>query len=195
MWTIEEKQLRQDSTGWWNAPNAVSLSRIVLAPVIAWEIWADNSRLALAFFALAAATDFLDGFLARTAQATTRLGVYLDPIADKILLTVVYVALGFTGRVPLWFVAIVFGRDLALVVASAIAMKVSSYNNYRPTIWGKISTFWQIVAAVAAIASADSVYTKDVIYLSAAATVWSAIHYTYRGIWFFVVKSRAKNLK
>jgi cardiolipin synthase len=193
MWTIEEKQLSQDSSGWWNAPNAVSFTRILLAPVIAWAIWADNSRLALAFFALAAATDFLDGFLARTAQATTRLGVYLDPIADKILLSVVYIALGVTSRVPLWFVSIVFGRDLALIVASAIAMKVSSYDNYRPTIWGKISTLWQIVAAVAAIASAESVYTRDIVYISATATVWSAIHYTYRGIWFFVVKSRAKS--
>jgi phosphatidylglycerophosphate synthase len=69
-------------------------------------------------------------------------------------------------------------------------MKVSSYDNYRPTIWGKISTFWQIVAAVAAIASADSVYTRDIVYVSALATLWSAVHYTYRGIAFFVVKSR-----
>ena len=190
MRTVEEKQLTENSTGWWNAPNAVSLTRIFLAPVVAWAIWADRSNLALAFFALAAATDFLDGFLARTAQATTRLGVYLDPIADKILLSVVYIALGFTGRVPLWFVGIVFGRDLALLAASAIAMKVSSYNNYRPTIWGKISTFWQIVAAVAAIASASSVVTRDIIYFSAVATLWSAVHYTYRGIAFFVVKSR-----
>ncbi len=190
MWTIEEKQLRQESAGWWNAPNAVSLTRILLAPVIAWAIWVDNSRLALAFFALAAATDFLDGFLARTAKATTRLGVYLDPIADKILLSVVYIALGLTRRVPLWFVCIVFGRDLALIVASAIAMKVSSYDNYRPTIWGKISTFWQIVAAVAAIASATSVVTRDIIFFSAMATLWSAVHYTYRGIAFFVVKNR-----
>jgi cardiolipin synthase len=192
MRTVEEKQLKQNSTGWWNAPNAVSLTRIFLAPVIAWAIWADRSTLALACFALAAATDFLDGFLARTAQATTRLGVYLDPIADKILLSVVYIALGFTGRVPLWFVAIVFGRDLALIVASAIAMKVSSYNNYKPTIWGKISTFWQIVAAVAAIASATSVVTRDIIYCSAVATLWSAVHYTYRGIAFFVVRDNPR---
>jgi cardiolipin synthase (CMP-forming) len=182
MRTVEEKQL--------NAPNAVSLTRIFLAPVIAWAIWANHSNAALALFALAAITDFLDGYLARSAQATTRLGIYLDPIADKILLSVVYIALGFTARVPLWFVAIVFGRDLALIVASAIAMKVSTYNNYKPTIWGKISTFWQIVAAVAAIASAESPITQAIVYFSAAATIWSAIHYTYRGINYFVVKSR-----
>jgi cardiolipin synthase (CMP-forming) len=186
MWTVEEKQLRQPGSGWWNAPNAVSLARIFLAPVIAWAIWANYSSLALALFALAALTDFLDGFLARTASATTSLGVYLDPIADKVLLSVVYIALGFTARVPFWFVAIVFGRDLALVLASAIAMKVSSYNNYRPTIWGKISTFWQIVAAIAAIAAPLSPATRFIVCLSATATVFSAVHYTYRGISFFV---------
>jgi cardiolipin synthase len=190
MRTIEEKQLTEQKSAWWNAPNAVSLTRIFLAPIIAWAIWADHSYLALAFFALAALTDFLDGFLARTAQATTRLGIYLDPIADKILLSVVYIMLGYLGRFPLWFVSIVFGRDLALVIASAIAMKVSSYDNYRPTIWGKISTFWQILAAVAAIISAQSIITKQMILVSAAATVWSAIHYTYRGIAFFVVRPK-----
>jgi cardiolipin synthase len=187
MRTIEEKQLKRKS-GWWNAPNAISLTRIFLAPLIAWTIAVNYPKTALALFALAAITDFLDGFLARTAQSATRLGLYLDPIADKILLTAVYLALGFTRRAPLWFVAIVFGRDLALVVASAIAMKFSSYNNYRPTIWGKISTFWQIAAAVSAIASPDSVFTHDLILLSATATVWSAVHYTYRGISFFVVR-------
>ena len=190
MRTVEEKQLNEVSPGWWNAPNAVSLTRIFLAPVIAWAIWADQPKLALSLVAIAAATDFLDGYLARTAKATSRLGIYLDPIADKILLSVVYIALGFTERVPVWFVAIVFGRDFALVVASAIAMKVSTYNDYRPTIWGKISTFWQIAAAVAAIANATSLFTHDVVFLSAALTLWSAVHYTYRGIAYFVVKAR-----
>jgi cardiolipin synthase len=188
MRTVEEKQLKSGSSGWWNAPNAVSLTRIFLAPVIAWAIWADSSKLALILFAAAAVTDFLDGFLARTRHVSTRLGVYLDPIADKILLSVVYIALGFTNRVPLWFVAIVFGRDVALVIASLIAMKFSSYKNYRPTVWGKISTFCQIVTAVAAIISADSPITRDIVYVSAAATIWSAIHYTYRGVSHFVTK-------
>ena len=186
MRTVEEKQLTNKQSVWWNAPNAVSLTRIFLAPFVAYAIWANHEYIALALVALAAVTDFLDGFLARTRKDTTPLGVYLDPIADKILLTVIFIALGFTGHVPIWYVAIVFGRDLALIVASAIAMKVSSYNNYRPTIWGKISTFWQIAAAVAAIAAPAAEFTHTVVYISGAATVWSAIHYTWRGVSFFV---------
>lgn len=108
-----------------------------MAPLVAWAILANQNQLALGLFCLAAATDFLDGYLARNAAATTVVGQYLDPIADKLLLCVVFIALGIAGRVPVWFVAIIFGRDLALLVASAIAMKVSSYNNYRPTVWGR----------------------------------------------------------
>jgi cardiolipin synthase len=186
MRTVEEKQLNKPPSGWWNAPNAISLTRICLAPPVAYAIWANHEYYALMLLALAAVTDFLDGFLARTRHVTTPFGVYLDPIADKILLTVVYAALGFTARVPLWFVGIVFGRDLALIVASAIAMKFSSYNNYRPTIWGKLSTFWQIVAAISAIPAPESSWTHAAVSISATATVWSAIHYTYRGISFFV---------
>jgi cardiolipin synthase len=184
--SIKEKQLKTAVSEWWSAPNAISLTRLILAPVVAWAVWKDHGEIALALFVLAAATDFFDGFLARSTHTSTALGVYLDPIADKVLLSAVYIALGVTGRVPLWFVAIVFGRDLALLVASAIAMRVSSYDNYRPTIWGKISTFFQIVAAVAAIAAPALTVTHFAIWLSAAATLWSAVHYTWRGVSFFV---------
>jgi cardiolipin synthase len=180
--------LTTSSRDWLTAPNLISFARLLLAPVVAWAICSGRSELALGLFALAAATDFLDGLLARSAGAATQVGQYLDPIADKALLCTVYVALGIARRVPLWFVCIVFGRDLALLIASAIAMRVSRYDNYRPTIWGKISTFWQIAAATAAIAVAGSRFTEIIILISAAATVWSAVHYTWRGVSFFVYR-------
>jgi cardiolipin synthase (CMP-forming) len=87
--------------------------------------------------------------------------------------------------VPLWFVGIIFGRDLALLAASAIAMKVSSYDNYKPTIWGKLSTVLQIAAAVAAIGIPGSEVTRGAVLVSTGATLWSAVHYTWRGVSFF----------
>lgn len=168
-----------------NAPNAVSVSRLALAPFVAWAILANQSGLALLLFAIAALTDFLDGFLARNIRSTTRIGQYLDPIADKVLLCVVFLALGASGRVPIWFVAIIFGRDLALLIASAIAMRVSSYNDYRPTVWGKLSTMLQILAALAAMGLPGTEWTRVAVLVSAVATLWSAIHYTYRGVSFF----------
>ncbi len=184
MRTAETKQLSADWTRAINAPNAVSFARILLAPVIAWAIFHDRHALSLILLALAAASDFLDGYLARSSQTTTLAGQYLDPIADKLLLCVVFVSLGFVALVPWWFVAIVFGRDLALLVASAIAMKISRYDNYRPTIWGKISTAFQIFAAIGVLAASTPVGHYLVI-ASALITIWSAVHYTWRGVSFF----------
>jgi cardiolipin synthase len=161
------------------------MSRLALAPFVAWSILVNRNGLALLLFALAALTDFLDGYLARNIRSTSKVGQYLDPIADKVLLCVVFIALGVSGRVPLWFVAIIFGRDLALLVASAIAMKVSSYNDYTPTVWGKISTLFQILAALAAMGLPETEWTRLAVLVSALATLWSAVHYTYRGVSFF----------
>ena len=142
--------------------------------------------LAAALFAAAALTDFLDGYLARASQATTRLGQYLDPIADKVLLSAVFIALAVVGAVPVWYVVLVFGRDFAILAASAVAMRFTSYDNYRPTIWGKISTFWQIAAAVVALFPAAHTPAAVVIGISAVATAWSGAHYAWRGIAHFV---------
>ena len=190
MWTVETNQLSGNWGQSVNAPNLISFSRILLAPVVGWAILRSHLSLSLTLFAIAAATDFVDGYLARSSRNTTIAGQYLDPIADKILLCVVYVALGLAALVPWWFVGIVFGRDLALLVASVIAMKVSRYNDYRPTIWGKISTGFQILAAIAALAASLTV-SHYLVILAAVATVWSAVHYTWRGVSFFFTTGKA----
>jgi CDP-diacylglycerol--glycerol-3-phosphate 3-phosphatidyltransferase len=169
-------------------PNLVTLARLALTPFIVQAILSGRRETALIFFALAAATDFLDGLLARATKAITHVGQYLDPIADKVLLCAVFWALAVAKDVPVWFVAIVFGRDLALLVASAIAMRFSRYDNYRPTVWGKISTVCQVAAAVFAMAGSGAV--RDAVWLSAAATLWSAVHYTWRGVSFFVDRAK-----
>ena len=173
-----------------NAPNLITLVRVLLAPVAVVAILKERPTTALTVFAIAAATDFLDGLLARATGASTRTGQYLDPIADKVLLCAVYVALWVARTVPGWFVAVVFGRDAALLLGSAIAMRFTTYDNYRPTLWGKISTFWQIAAAVTAM-SADAMGARKsnlvryAVYVAAAFTLWSAAHYAWRGMTFF----------
>ncbi len=142
-------------------------------------------------FGLAAATDILDGAVARLTGSTTRVGQYLDPIADKVLMAGVYLALGYIGSIPWWFVIMIFARDIALLVASAIAMHVSTYNDYTPTIWGKLSTLFQIMTAIAMLAA--NAYGLEFFHLlgrvllivSTVATAWSAVHYTWRGVTYF----------
>src|ERR1022692_3868208 len=126
---------------WLTLPNLFTLARLLLAPVIVCAILNRRAFAALAIFAVAAATDVIDGYLARQFGAATAAGAFLDPIADKLLLTGVYLALGLVG--------VIFGRDLLILAASAVALLATKLRAFPPSIWGKASTFLQILTAVA----------------------------------------------
>jgi cardiolipin synthase len=96
-------------------PNALSLARLFMVPIVVALLLADADGLAAALFMLAAATDFLDGKLARRS-GPTRLGRILDPVADRLMLSSVAVVLAVRGLLPAWAVAILVGRDLATLV-------------------------------------------------------------------------------
>ena len=100
-------------------PNALSLLRLVMVPVVVALLLARSDGLAAAFFVLAAVTDFLDGRLARRA-GPTRLGQILDPVADRLMLSSVAVVLAVRGLLPAWAVAILVGRDLLALVGSLL---------------------------------------------------------------------------
>jgi cardiolipin synthase len=159
----------------------------VLTPFIADGIL-HGRPLAAFWLAIAAGfTDIIDGFLARCFGSATTTGAYLDPIADKVLLSTIYMCLAIRATIPWWFVAIVFGRDFLILAASALALTFTTARKFPPSIWGKLSTFLQIVAAVVWMGrdafpslTLDSIGTA-LIWVSAAATVWSGVHYTWRG--------------
>ena len=96
---------------------------------------------------LAGFTDLLDGVVARATGADTRMGQLLDPVADKVLLSGVFVGLAWIGSVPLWLVGIVFGRDVLLILSSLFAMLFTTYSNLKPNLLGKTSTAFQILTA------------------------------------------------
>ena len=98
-------------------PNALSLLRLFMVPVVVALLLARADGLAAAFFVLAAATDFLDGRIARRA-GPTRLGQILDPLADRLMLSSVAVVLAVRGLLPIWAVAILVGRDLLALLGS-----------------------------------------------------------------------------
>jgi len=101
-------------------PNALSFLRLFLVPVVVTLLLAGSDGIAVAFFVLAAATDFLDGRLARRT-GPTRLGRILDPVADRLMLSSVAVVLAIRGLLPVWAVAILVGRDLLALVGSLTA--------------------------------------------------------------------------
>ena len=100
-------------------PNALSLLRLFMVPLVVALLLARLDALGAAFFVLAAATDFLDGRIARRA-GPTRLGRILDPVADRLMLSSVAVVLAVRGLLPAWAVAILVGRDLLALAGSLV---------------------------------------------------------------------------
>ena len=134
-----------------NLANALTALRLVLAPVfLVLYVGGDRLR-ALAAFAAAAATDLLDGLVARVLRQQTRLGAILDPIADKLLAACALVALAATGRLPVWLPALVVSRDLAQLVGAAVLRTTHHPVPVAPTRIGKYATVALAVTVVLAL--------------------------------------------
>ncbi len=180
-------------------PNLISLARLILVPVILNEIWDRRYGPALAWCFVAGASDALDGFLARRLNATSRVGAYLDPIADKLLLSGSYLVLGFDRVIPWWLTAIVFGRDAIILGFAAYAMLFTKIRDFRPSIWGKISTAVQILTILEILLARVSYWDRfpkwfenSLITLTIAATLWSAIHYAWTALRMLRSSQRAE---
>lgn len=160
-------------------PNLLSLARVVAAPFVIRLLIAGDRRGALWLFLAAGVTDALDGYLARRLDAGSRTGAYLDPIADKVLLSAMFLAFGIGGAAPVWLVVLVFGRDALMLAAIGALLLFTSLRRFHPTIWGKLSTLAQIVFVLAVLAGHS---TAALVWLTAAATGWSSVHYFWTGV-------------
>jgi cardiolipin synthase len=167
-----------------NLPNLFTVIRLILAPFIAADILTDHYGRAILLLFAAGFTDVIDGFLARRLGESTRVGAYLDPIADKILLVVIYLALGSAHAIPWWMVALVFGRDLLILSMAAYGLAFTKVRKFPPSIWGKVSTFLQIAAALVVMGDRDGIPgpVTLALWLMVAGTIWSGFHYAWRGI-------------
>jgi cardiolipin synthase len=132
--------------------NGLTVLRIVLAPVFLVLYVKGDALRALAAFAAAAASDVLDGLVARALRQRTRLGAVLDPIADKFLAACALVALAATRHLPAWIPALVVGRDLVLVAGAALLRWLRNAEPIAPTRIGKYATFSLAVTVLVALA-------------------------------------------
>ncbi len=171
-----------------NLANLLTLVRLLLVPFVIQAILGGRPMLALALFGAAAVTDILDGVAARRLSLGTQAGAYFDPIADKALLSLVFLALGAAGTVPWWLVGVVLGRDLYILAAVGVFLLFTRIRKFPPSVWGKLSTFVQIVAVVVWMTgnwlqiSWIGALGAAMIWICAACTIWSGVHYTWRGI-------------
>ncbi|MCX6621228.1 MAG: CDP-alcohol phosphatidyltransferase family protein [Acidobacteria bacterium] len=169
-------------------PNLITLARLFLTPYIVLAILNREYPQALLALIVAGISDGLDGYLARTFRWTTDVGAVLDPIADKILLCGIYLALGLTDVVPVWLMYVVFARDLLIALGAVVAVLFTRLRQFQPSIWGKLSTFLQILTAVMALAGSafSELHAGELltvaVRLTTLAAIWSCCHYYYRGI-------------
>jgi cardiolipin synthase (CMP-forming) len=173
---------------WVNIPNLFTLLRLILVPFVVEAILVGEHGRALLLFAGAALTDALDGAAARYLGRTTQAGAYLDPIADKFLLSGVFLALAVKDLIPRWLVWIVFGRDIYILAAVGLLLWFTSVRKFPPSVWGKVSTLFQVLTAVLWMIRnwvsepVLNVFSSAMIWPCAFFTVWSGIHYTWRGV-------------
>ena len=182
-----ERKLNSTQMPRW-VPNLFTLLRLLLVPFVIRAMWTGKPMLALALFAAAAFTDVVDGALARRFALDSRLGAYLDPIADKCLLSGVFLALAVAGQIPWWLVAVIFGRDIYILAGAALLLTFTAARKFSPSVWGKASTFVQVVTAVAWLTRnlletpVLVAFSSGMLWACTVFTIWSGLDYTWRGI-------------
>src|SRR5213594_3177784 len=127
-----------------NLPNSLTILRILLIPVFIGFLLYERYEYSLAVLLLAGLTDGLDGTIARVANQRTRLGAYLDPVADKLLLTSGFVTLSVLHLVPSWIAIVVVSRDMMLMTGTLLARLTESQLDISPTLLGKGTTLVQL---------------------------------------------------
>ena len=163
--------------------NQITILRLAFIPFFAILVVAQEYRGALAVLTAAALSDVVDGTVARLLKQETPLGVALDPIADKLLMTTAYLTLAFRDALPWWLTILVIGRDVGIIITALLISLVAGYRPFRPTILGKASTAAQVATVFAAVSFQAHVpfvpggLVQICVYLAAALTVVSGIHY------------------
>jgi cardiolipin synthase len=134
-------------------PNLVTLLRLLAAPLIVWLLFNERETQAFWLFLVAGLTDLVDGWLAERLQARSEFGARLDPLADKVLVGSVYLALGWLGQIPLWLVALVVTRDLMIMAGIGVLLACRRPVQARPILLSKVNTGLQLALVLVVLAS------------------------------------------
>ncbi len=169
-----------------NIPNSLTVLRILLVPVFVGLLLYGHYDSALITLLIASLTDVLDGMVARMTDQRTRLGEYLDPLADKILLMSAIITLSVLGFIPIWAVIIVVSRDAILLAGTVVANLTETDIDISPTALGKGTTFSQICYVLAIMLfmteKVPVIALDPFLWIMVAMTIGSGVHYLLRGI-------------
>ena len=164
--------------------NWLTTLRILLIPVFITLLVYRRPMLALAVFCLASLTDLLDGYIARRQHGQTRLGAFLDPMADKLLLTSAFVTLTYLKVIPFWVTAVVVSRDLMISVGVLVMHVAGVAVHPAPTWLGKTSTALQMVTVLASMAFYQRApqVSRAFAWATAVFTIASGLQYLLQGV-------------
>lgn len=180
-------------------PNILTFTRLVAAPIVGYLVVKDYNLWAAGLFAYAGITDLVDGWIARKWNRKTVVGTVIDPMADKILMTILTVCLAVKGALPVWLATIILGRDAGLGVAAIYFRWISlpppkTFTRYwdfslpsaevHPTQISKYNTFLQVgligLTVAAPVIPYDMGSALSIMqYVVAATTIWSGASYVY----------------
>jgi cardiolipin synthase (CMP-forming) len=172
-------------------PNLLSLLRMGLIPLFVILVMNGSAGKALLLFVVAGVTDALDGFIARFWKQQSLLGAYLDPIADKLLLTTAYVVLSIPSlnhgtQIPAWITILVIARDVLIVVVALVLYLAAGIRKFPPSVLSKINTILQVLAVALVLVSGVfrdlrwiELVADTTLYLFAGLTVASGLYYIY----------------
>lgn len=180
-----------------NTANKITMLRIILVPVFMAFLLYDNvvcRIIALAIFVIAAATDGIDGYIARHYNQITTFGKFVDPIADKLLVSAAFVVLLFYGRISPWALMIVLAREF--IVSGIRLVAVAEGKVIAASFWGKLKTVSQIIAVIAAIVLMSDNFSQEpamlitniLVWTSTAITVFSGIDYLVKNLHLLQMK-------
>lgn len=173
------------------APNILSLLRILLVPVFLYMIFRQKVFHALVIFLLAGSTDFFDGLTARLWHQKTKIGVFLDPTADKLLATSAFIVLTFPNFslpnvIPIWLTLGIIARDIFIISGVLYLYALKGQKNFRPTLLGKTTIFCQLVIILLVlffnVLKTSPPYLELLFQVTLIITILSGIHYGYVGV-------------
>jgi cardiolipin synthase len=167
-----------------SVPNQLTFLRLAFLPFLIISIRYQRYDWALGLLLAAGVSDGLDGLLARRLRQKTAVGAYLDPIADKLLLSSSFFMLALEGKIRWWLAIIVLGRDGLMLIAAAVILLAVGYVSFPPTTWGKLTTGFQIlmvflVIVLALVENPALRLARDACtWFVAAFTTFSGLHYS-----------------
>lgn len=157
--------------------NKITLVRILSVPVIVIGLIEGHTWWVYTLLVVTMLSDLLDGVVARRRGEQTRLGAFLDPMADKLLLTGVFLSLTYMDQIPVWVFVAVFSRDLMIVLGWSVIFILTGSSTVQPRPLGKVTTATQMATALAVIAGLPPTAVEALLWLTIALTVASAFDY------------------